>query len=266
MNYYGMGYWVLGLAIGVSAAGALVGLACVRQSTLSITQRFRLVWLTAAAGSIGGVGTWLAVYVTLLGVGISGGEVRYDVNRMVVAMAVAAVTTLVGLLMAGRNATPGRIVGGGAVMGLGIGVMHWLALAAIRVNGSVEVNILMSLAAAGLAIAASIGLLWASSRLRAMPALAGIAVLYALAVTAMHSLGLSGVQAHVDSGVGEPNGNDLFTLFVPVFVVGTLSLAIPITAVLVAPDRTGTTRSRESVRAEAGPDAEHPDSAPQLVN
>ncbi|NKY84947.1 MHYT domain-containing protein [Nocardia veterana] len=249
MNYFTMGYWVLGLAFGVSAAGAVVALACIRQSTLSVTARFRMVWLTAAAVSIGGVGTWLAVYVSMLGIGVSSGEVRYDVTRLVVGAVIAVAGVLAGLVIAGRAGALPRVVGGGVVMGVGIGVMHMLAMGAIRVRGSVEVNIWLSLAAAVLAVAASVGLVWATTRLRAMVALAGVALLYALAVTAMHYLGQAGVHVDLDAAVGQPTGEDLFTLFVPVFVMGTLSLAVPITAVLVAPDRTGTTRSRQLAQA-----------------
>ncbi|WP_063905864.1 MHYT domain-containing protein [Nocardia kruczakiae] len=253
MNYFTMGYWVLGLALGVSAAGAVVGLACVRQSTLSVTARFRLVWLTAAAVSIGGVGTWLAVYVTMLGVGVSAGEIRYDIARMVVATAVAVAAVLAGLVITGKVSTLVRVITGGVVMGIGIGIMHLLAMGAIRVQGSVDVNIWMSLSAGALAVAASIGVLWATTRFHAMLPLAGAAALYALAVTAIHYLGQAGVHVHLDTAVGQPDGDDLFTLFVPVFVMGTLSLAVPITAVLVAPDRTGTTRSRQLAQAANSP-------------
>ncbi|MFF0489856.1 hypothetical protein ACFYTQ_12640 [Nocardia sp. NPDC004068] len=81
MSYFAMGLWVQVLSLGVSAAGALVGLACVRQSMMSVTAKFRLVWLTAAAVSIGAVGTWLAVYVTMLGVDVSRGVIRYSVGH-----------------------------------------------------------------------------------------------------------------------------------------------------------------------------------------
>ena len=260
MNFFTMGYWVLGLAIGVAAAGAIVGLACIRQSTMSITAKFRMVWLTAASVSIGGVGTWLAVYVTLLGVGVSTGEIRYDITRMVVSAVIVVAAVLAGLLIAGRAGALPRIIGGGAVMGLGIGVMHMLMLGAIKVQGSAEVNIWLSVAAGALAIATAIGLIWATANIRAMLILIGVGALYALAITAVHYLGQAGLHVDLDSAAGQPGGDDLFTLFVPVFVTGTLSLAVPITAVLVAPDRTGTTRSRQAAQA-ANPTAPKPGSA-----
>lgn len=248
MNFFTMGYWVLGLAIGMAAVGAFVGLACIRQSTMSVTAKFRMVWLTAASVSIGGVGAWLSVYVTLLGIGVSTGEIRFDVTRLIVGAVIVVAAVLAGLLIAGRVSSLARIVGGGVVMGLGIGVMHMLAMGAVRVQGSAEVNVWLSVAAGALAIVTSIGLVWATANIRAMLVLVGVAVLYALAVTAVHYLGQAGLHVHPDPAAGPPDGDDLFTLFVPVFLAGTLSLAVPITAVLVAPDRTGTTRSRRAAQ------------------
>lgn len=251
MNYFTMGYWVLALMFSVSAAGAVVGLACIRQSTLSVTARFRMVWLTAAAVCIGAVGAWLAVYVSLLGVGVSSGDIRYDVTRLIVAAVIAAAAVLAGLVITGRERTPARILGGGGVMGLGIGVMHRLAMGAIRVQGSVDVHIWTSLAAGVLAIAASAGLIWATTRYRSMITLTGIAMVYALLINAVHYLGQAGVDVQLDTAISHVPGADLFSLFVPVAVLSTLSLAIPITAVLVAPDRIGTTRSRQQARSRA---------------
>ncbi|WP_024802202.1 MHYT domain-containing protein [Nocardia sp. BMG51109] len=242
MNYFTMGTWVLGLAAGISLAGAVVGLACVRQSTLSVTSRFRLVWLTAAAVSLGGIGTWLAVYITMLGVGVPVGEIRYDVTRMVISAVLAVAAVLAGLLISGQLTEPARLAGGTAVMGLGLGLTHYLAMGAVRVQGSVETNLGAAAGAAALAVVASLGVLWTTTRFHPLPILVGVAVLYAAAVVALHYLGLAGVRVQVDPAVLQPDGEDLFTLFVPVFALGTLSLAIPITAILVAPDRSRSPR------------------------
>ncbi|WP_280270628.1 MHYT domain-containing protein [Nocardia wallacei] len=242
MHYFSLGYWVLGLSVALSFAGAVVGLACVRQSTLSVTARFRLVWLAAAAASLGGVGTWLAVFVTMLGVEVPVGAIRYDVARMVLAAILAVAAVLAGLLVMGRAAEPLRLAGGGVAMGLGLGLMHYLGMDAIRVQGSVRVNMASTAGSIVLAVVISLGVLWTISRFRSMPVLTGVALLFAVAVSAVHYVGLAGVQVRVDSAVLQPAGEDLFSLFVPIFAVGTLSLAIPITAILVAPDRSRSPR------------------------
>ncbi|MBF6172660.1 MHYT domain-containing protein [Nocardia blacklockiae] len=250
MHYFSMGYWVLGLAVGLSFAGAVVGLACVRQSTMSVTARFRLVWLTAAAASLGGVGTWLAVYVTMLGVEVPVGTIRYDVARMVLAAVLAVASVLAGLLIVGRTTDPARLAGGTAAMGLGLGLMHYLGMDAIRVQGAVTANWVSAAGATALAVAISAGVLWTVSRFRSLPVLTGVALVFAAAVTGLHYIGLAGIRVEIDPAVLAPAGEDLFSLFVPVFAVGTLSLAIPITAILVAPDRSRSPRPTVTAPAD----------------
>ncbi|WP_019932785.1 MHYT domain-containing protein [Nocardia sp. BMG111209] len=238
MTYFTMGYWVLGLAIVVSLAGAVVGFACVRQSTMSVTAHFRMVWLVAGSVSIGGVGIWLAVYVNMLGMGAPTGVVRYDLTRTVGSAILAIVSILAGLLLAGREVRSGKLITASVVTGVGIGVTHYLALGAIRVQGSVQVSVAATIEVLVAAIVIAVGVLWVSLRIYSIGLLTAAAAVVALAVTGMHYLGMFGVGVHVDKATAPPTGEDLFTLFVPVFVLGTLSLAVPITAVLVAPDRT----------------------------
>lgn len=242
-----MGLWVQVLSLGVSAAGALVGLACVRQSMMSVTAKFRLVWLTAAAVSIGAVGTWLAVYVTMLGVDVSRGVIRYSVGHMIIAAVLAVVSVLGGLLIVGREPALPRLAAGSAVAGLGLGLMHLLGMNAIRVQGSVSLNPFGAFGATVLAVAAAALVLFTTTRPHSMLVLVGVATSFAIAVCGLHYLGLAGVRVRLDPAAPPPPGDDLFTLFVPVFVLGTLSLAIPITAVLVAPDRTRRTPTRHPV-------------------
>ncbi|MFI5780560.1 MHYT domain-containing protein [Nocardia sp. NPDC051570] len=248
MSYFTMGLWVLVLSLGVSLAGALVGLACIRQSMLSVTAKFRLVWLTAAAVSIGAVGTWLAVYVNMLGVGVPHGDLRYDVWQVALAAVLAVVSVLAGLLVAGRSPSVRRLAGGSAVMGLGLGSMHLLGMDAIRVQGSVTLNPLAALGATVTAIAAAALLLITTTRPRTLITLAGAALGFAFLICTLHYLGLTGVRVRMDPAMRQPAGDDLFTLFVPVFVLGTLSLAVPITAVLVAPDRSGSARAAQTTK------------------
>ncbi|MCX4097075.1 MHYT domain-containing protein [Nocardia sp. alder85J] len=253
MAYFTMGYWVLGLAMVVSLAGVLVGFACVRQSTMSITTHFRLVWLVAASVSIGGVGVWLAVFVNMLGVAPPDGTARYDLLRTVGGAVLAIASILAGLLLAGRQPRTGKLMLAAVVSGLGLGLTHLLAVAAIRVQGSIDVAAGASIGVLIVAIVIAAAMLWAPLGLRSAGLLTATAAAIALAVTGMHYLGLIGLALHADKAALPPSGEDLFTLFVPVFVLGTLSLAVPITAVLVSPDRTGRmVRSRATAARSRG--------------
>lgn len=233
-----MGTWVLALALGVAWAGTLVGLICIRQSTLSVTAKFRLVWLTAAAVCIGAIGTQVATTVTMLGVGLPSGVVRYDVTQRMIALAVAPVGILAGLIIAGEHRKPVRLGIGALIAGLGLGLTNYLGLSSLTVQGSTSIDPAVVAGCTVLLVLLAGGLLWAM-RWRVTTALVGISVVYAGVIIGIHYLGLSGLSLRIDPAMSQPTGRDLFTMFIPIFVVATMSLAVPITAVLVAPDRTG---------------------------
>ncbi|RBO84539.1 NO-binding membrane sensor protein with MHYT domain [Nocardia puris] len=233
-----MGYWVLGLSILVSMAGALMGLICVRQSTKSVTAKFRMVWLASAAVSIGGIGTWLAVFVSMLGVEPSGDTlIRYDVTRLTAAAVLAVVSVFAGLVTAGRAPALLRLVGSGVLIGVGSSLAMALGMSAVRIRGELETNVFAILAATLLAIGIAVATLWFALGRRSALTVVGAAALFGLAVAGTHFVRMAGVEMVLDPRAATPEGDDLFSFLVPMFVVGTLSLSVPITAVLVAPDR-----------------------------
>ncbi len=233
-----MGYWVLGLSILVAMAGALIGMICIRQSTKSVTSKFRMVWLASAAVSIGGIGTWLAIFVTMLGVTPSGDTmIRYDVARLTGAAVLAVLAVFGGLVLAGRTLQLPRLLGGGLLMGLGTSLMLALGMSAVQVRGELEFGLWQVLAAGALGIVISLATLWFVLRSWPTSAVIGASALFGCAVVGMHYLRMAGLEVRIDPRAALPAGEDLFSFLVPMFVIGMLSLAVPITAVLVAPDR-----------------------------
>lgn len=255
MIYFSMGYWILALAAIVSASGAAVGLACIRQSTKSVTARFRYVWLFVAASSIGGVGVAMPIFVLMLGVGAKGSLIRYDNASIIAFSTMSGLAVLAALIVVGRTLNRVRLALGTVIMAAGLGGIEVLMLSAMRVQGSVERNPLAFLAVFAIALLLSAATLWFTLTVKSQLVLVGGALLYALAVIGMNYSGLAGLSFTVDPEAAAPPGIDLFTWFVPTFIVGTLALAIPITAILVAPDR------RE---ANLVPAMSRPDSAPRV--
>ncbi|MFE3259383.1 hypothetical protein [Nocardia sp. NPDC059229] len=253
MIYFSMGYWVLALALIVSFAGAACGLACIRQSTKSVTQRFRIVWLFVAAVSIGGVGVAMPVFVSMLGFDVRGSQLRYDNVSITLFSVLSAATVFAALLINGRRLVWWRLLVAAAVMAFGFGDVHQLLLGAIRIQGSVDRSLVSSVAVYVIAFVLSALMLWFSLWVGSVPMVLAGAVLYAILVISMHYAGLTGLEVHVDPAAATPHGNVLFNFFVPTFIIGTLSLAIPITAILVAPDR----RAGRTPMRTAGPQAAH---------
>ncbi|MFJ4652752.1 hypothetical protein ACIP5Y_15935 [Nocardia sp. NPDC088792] len=251
MIYFSMGYWVLGLALIASFSGASCGLQCIRQSTKSVTARFRLIWLFVAACSIGGVGVSMPIFVSMLGLEVTGSQLRYDTTLTPLCAALSAVTVLVALIVAGKKLNWVRLGIGTVIMAAGIGTIHLLLLSTIRVQGSVDRGLVSIVAVYLIAAVLSGLLLWFSYWARTVPLVLAGSLVYAVLVLGMHYAGLTGLQVHVDPAAKRPAGDVLFDFFVPFFIVSTLSLTVPITAILVAPDR------REARVAPGQPSAAH---------
>ncbi|WP_336084386.1 hypothetical protein [Nocardia sp. SSK8] len=232
---FGRGGGVAWLAPALSVLGALVAFACVRHARYSI--KFRLLWLTMAAVSLGGVGLWLANSVALLGVQVHDSPVRYSAAIGTSALAIAVVGVLAGLLIGGRAPHLPRVIVGGLTMGVSIGLSTYLTLDALTVQGSVD----ESLGLIGLAMLAAMALctamLWAFGAVRLVGLRVLASVLFALGVAGVYHLGVAALEFSIDPGTRAPVGLQLFDLVFPMFVIGALGLTVPITAVLVAPDR-----------------------------
>jgi len=77
-----------------------------------------------------------------------------------------------------------------------------------------------------------------------------------VAVVGMHYTGMAAVRVTVDHGAPVPGGLEVFSFLFPVFVIGLLALAVPITAVMLASDR-GVAESRPALSPVASSAGRH---------
>ncbi len=233
-----MGFWVVGLALITSFAGVACGLACIRQSTKSVTAKFRLVWVLVASSSIGGVGVAMPVFMLMLGLELENAQtLRYEATLTNVSTVISGISVFVALLIAGSTLNWVRLGIGAVVMAGGLGTSHLFLLSAIHVPGSVDRSLVSIIAVYVIALMISVLTIWFSLTVKSLPLLLGGSVVFAVLVIAMHYAGITGVEVHVAAGAAPPEGQQLFDFFVPFFIIGSLSLTVPITAILVAPDR-----------------------------
>lgn len=155
--------------------------------------RVRTLWLALAALTMG-MGVWAMHFVGMLAMSLPL-PIAYDVPITVISVVPAIVAAAVCLTGAIRGAT-GWLVGSGVVMGLGIGAMHYVGMAAMRVDAEMLYDpwlfALSIVVAATLAIASLYTVRWAIRQTAASPAtvlLPGGAIM-GLAVTAMHYTGM----------------------------------------------------------------------------
>ncbi|MEU4316966.1 MHYT domain-containing protein [Nocardia sp. NPDC024068] len=235
VDLFTMGYWLVLLTVTVSAVGMFVGLACGVNGRRSV--RFRPVWIAAAAVAIGGVGIWLSFVVALLGVSIPGQILRFDISELTVSLLFAVGAVFVGLLLAGREFQVQRMASAAGALGIGFGIMLWLQLASVDVQGSVSVTFWLFLIAVVIAVGASSLCLWLFQRFRFPAARVGSVLMFAAGVAAVYFTGIAALEFRLDPDAEPAQGLELFGYAFPMFVIGLLALAVPITAVLVAPER-----------------------------
>ena len=247
-DLFTMGYWLIALTVSISVVGMFVGLACAVNGRRSV--RFRPIWVAAAAVSIGGVGIWLASTVSLLGVSIPGRTIRYDGSQLTVSLLFAVAAVFVCLLIAGREFQPKRMAVAAVSLSVGTGVMLWLQLTSVDIEGSVQLTYWLFLLATLLAVAAAALCLWLFQRFRFPAARVGSVLLFAAGVAAFSFTGVSGLEFRLQPNASAPEGTELFGYVFPMFVLGLLALSVPITAVLVAPER-----PTEAAVPEQQPDA-----------
>ncbi|MEU1984113.1 MHYT domain-containing protein [Nocardia sp. NPDC019395] len=235
VDLFTMGYWLTLLTALVSAVGMFVGLACAINGRRSV--RFRPIWVAASAVSIGGVGVWLASTVSLLGVSIPGTLLRYDVSDLTLSLVFAVLAVFVGLLLAGREFDLKRMASAAAALGVGFGIMLWLQLSSADIQGSISVTWWLYLVAVAIGVVASSLCVWLFQRFRFPAARLGSIVMFAAGVAAFYFTGISSLEFQPDTGAQPAEGMELFGYAFPMLVIGLLALAVPITAVLVAPER-----------------------------
>ncbi|WP_416563644.1 MHYT domain-containing protein [Nocardia testacea] len=234
-DLFTMGYWLTLLTFGVSAVGMFVGLACAVNGRRSV--RFRPVWVAAAAVSIGGIGVWLASTVSMLGISIPGRILRYDISDLTLSLVFAVGAVFLGLLLAGREFEVKRMANAAAGLGLGFGIMLWLQLTSIDIQGSVSLNVGLFVVAIVVVVTASSLCVFLFQRFRFPAARIGSIAMFGAGVAAVYFTGVAALEFRFDPDAEPAQGMELFGYAFPMFVIGLLALAVPITAVLVAPER-----------------------------
>jgi NO-binding membrane sensor protein with MHYT domain len=240
VHHFDMGLWLLFLAYIVSVTGSVVGLACTRHSAAASDVRDRMRWLAMAAIAIGGVAIWLMHFIAMLGFAIPDSAVRYNLGWTVASAVLSISAVFVGLITIGRTVHLPRLIAGAVITGLAVALMHYTGMWAVQVQGTVAYDKGLVALSILIAVVAATAALWFTLVLES-PVLRFVAgLVMGVAVVGMHYTGMAAVRVTVDHNAPVPGGPEVFSFLFPVFVIGLLALAVPITAVMLAPDRVET--------------------------
>jgi NO-binding membrane sensor protein with MHYT domain/signal transduction histidine kinase len=150
----------------------------------------RRAWLAAAATALGG-GIWSTHFVGMLALRMPGMTMRYDPIVTLSSLAIALGSTAAAFaVLNGRAAAPGRAMTAWLLIGLGVVVMHFVGMAAIRVDAIVGYDPTRLIAFVAIALGATGGAVWLAGRDWALAQRLVAAVLLGTAIAAMHYAGM----------------------------------------------------------------------------
>ncbi|MBA1290567.1 MHYT domain-containing protein [Pseudomonas japonica] len=221
------------LSILIAIAGSFTALDLIGRTTA--TQGWvRRAWLCSGAFCMGG-SIWSMHFVGMLAFGMPGMQIHYDIPLTVASLVVPiAVTAISFFAIRERKLSWFTLSTGGLFMGLGIGAMHYIGMAAMTMNAGLSYNPLWVTTSFAIAIGASTVALWLSCQTRRLLFRAISALVMGFAVAGMHYTAMVAASfTPMDGAAQVPDaGIDLLTLAVSVagstFIVLLLGLAASI--------------------------------------
>lgn len=201
------------LSYAMACMGAALGLRCTVRA-LDATGRTRRNWLVTAASAIG-TGIWTMHFVAMLGFGVSGTEIRYDVPLTILSLLVAMVVVCGGVFAVGHSRDRGRaLLLGGLTTGLGVASMHYLGMAAVRLHGDVTYDPALVALSVVIAVAAATAALWAALNIKSPIAVTVASLVMGGAVSSMHYTAMWAVRVEVaPSGEALPGATAMQFIF-----------------------------------------------------
>lgn len=182
----------------------VAGLLCLVASLVTITLlrrasaaagQSRVMWLTIASAA-SGCGIWTTHFVAMLAYE-PGVPVGYDVLLTLLSLLLAVVIAGVGFATAIHGSGKWAPAAGGAIVGGGVAVMHYLGMYALRIEGNIEWR--WDLVVASIVLGCALGmaaLVFAMRRRRG--ATIGAVVLLTLAIVAHHFTAMGAVTVIPD--------------------------------------------------------------------
>src|SRR5258708_34106865 len=231
-------YWLVFFPLAVASLASYTALDLASRISASKGLPGRL-WLLGGAFSMG-TGIWAMHFIGMLAFHLPV-PLAYDVPMNVLSWLIAMLVSGVALFVVRRPTMSGGYLSvGAALMGVGICVMHYTGMAAMRMSPPIKYDPALFIPSVIIAIAASMAALWIAFPLRRKhpgpPILAkiGSALLMGFAISGMHYTGMAAAEFAPDSiclAAGSGGGLSNHTLAV---VVGWATLSLSVITLLIS--------------------------------
>jgi NO-binding membrane sensor protein with MHYT domain len=275
-----------GLAFLMSCLGAFLGLRCTTRAR-SFEGWARTRWLLYGGVAIGAIGIWTMHFIAMLGFTVPGQTIRYNVPVTILSLLVAVGIVCAGLLIAGSGELRiGSLLAGGVITGLGVAVMHYLGMAAMRMSVKITYDPGLFILSIVIAIIAATAALWCALRLNSIGVTMGAAVIMGIAVSGMHYTGMAAMRVSTSSGpsgmvMGGGGGSTAESFLLPLIIGITIVSFMMTAGITLTPDadeirydaalldQIDGVRATQPIRAIEGdrpPDTRRPDEARSARN
>jgi NO-binding membrane sensor protein with MHYT domain len=197
VDHFSAGWVTPVLSFAMACVGAALGLRCTVRA-LESTGASKRNWLVLASIAIGS-GIWTMHFIAMLGFGVTGTPIRYDVPLTALSLVVAMAVVGAGVFTAGFGKSRVRaVLMGGLGTGLGVAAMHYIGMAALNLHGEVDYDPKMVALSVLIAVVAATAALAITLTVRG-PVVATIASLVmGIAVVSMHYTAMYAVSIVLD--------------------------------------------------------------------
>ena len=190
------------LALVICALGAFTAAMVVHRAVAAGAER-RLRWV-AFAGLVTGISIWTTHFAAMLGFAPEL-DLHFDVPTAILSVLVCVLLSAFGWQLAVVGGIGQRLLGG-ALVGIGLAIAHFLDMAAVRFGGVVhyDVRLVITSVVGGILLCAVAA--WLLLRSRSSLGMAGAAAALAAAVVFLHFVAMAAVTLVPDGGTVDNTG------------------------------------------------------------
>ncbi|MBL7487004.1 histidine kinase [Frankia sp. AgB1.9] len=221
MTYQSASYDILSVVISVALSflGCFAALVSAIRIPLSSGRR-RRQWISAASVSLGGGAIWSMHFVAMTAYHLGDMEIVYNVPLTALSLVVAVAASALGIsIVATDPRSLGRIAVGGVTAGLGIALMHYTGMAAMRTGSRVTYDPGRVVLSVGIAVGAALAALVIAFRVRSRTHVLLASTVMTVAVCGMHYTAMTAVRVERMDVTAPMTGADPIAMVLAVCVV-----------------------------------------------
>lgn len=218
----------------VMCMAAVIGLRCTVRA-LSTYGSSKRMWLLVGATAIA-AGIWTLHFIAMIGFGVTGSAIRYDVPLTLISLVLAIAVVSAGVFTVGYGRSRGlSLFVGGLGMGLGVATMHYSGMAAVKLSGDIQYNATLVFLSVIIAVTAATAALWIVLNVTGLSGTLVAALVMGLAVSSMHYTGMAAVSVEIDGQATSLSGATAMEFLFPLSIGIGAILFIAFTIVAVSP-------------------------------